>query len=74
MPAYRYAPLAPKVADLRDEGRPSVEPVGEEVEKAEMGDVTNEPVDEVSAKAGEQTGEPEAEPVKRKRGRPRKNA
>lgn len=83
MPRYRRvgSNTAAKVRDLRSvKDPPAPEPVGEKAEAFDVGDAHVEPVDEVSATAGEQSGEPEptpledvGQPPKRKRGRPRKN-
>ena len=76
MPRYRRvaAVSTTSVRDLRSVKEPAApEPVGEKAEKMTVGDMTVEPVDEVSATAGEQTEEPQPDPPKRKRGRPRKN-
>ena len=83
MPRYRRvgSNTAASMRDLRSvKEPPAPQPVGEKAEAMTVGDTTVEPVDEVSATAGEQSGEPEptpledvGEPPKRKRGRPRKN-
>lgn len=85
MPRYRKLAVTPgpSVRDLRavkPEAEAEPEPVGEKAEAMTVGDMDVKPVDEVSATAGEQTGEPEPKPLedvgqppKRKRGRPRKN-
>ena len=83
MPRYRRvgSNTAAHVRDLRSvKDAPAPEPVGEKAEAMTVGDMDVKPVDEVSATAGEQSGEPEATPLedvgqppKRKRGRPRKN-
>ena len=85
MPNYRRvgSSAAASVRDLRSvkpEAAPEPKPVGEKAEAMTVGDMDVKPVDQVSATAGEQSGEPEATPLeevgqppKRKRGRPRKN-
>ena len=67
MPRYRRVAAVNTTASVRDlrsvKEPPAPEPVGEKAEPMTVGDMDVKPVDEVSATAGEQSGEPTATPL-----------